>query len=151
MVKNTHIDTTCNLEANLRATKEGKMYDNWEPLEPSPPGHTSPKYPTPSGSGAQGSEKEALVGLDHFAKSLRWKLRGEEGYDLEDRREVGGSVDTFFYFESALAETSGRKGVESFLPFPSSESLGPPPFQNPKATLYRKLYIKSTTDVCRSS
>lgn len=76
MVKNTHIDTTCNLEANLRATKEGKMCDNWEPLEPSPPGHTSPKYPTTSGSGAQGSEKEALVGLDPFAKSLRWKLRG---------------------------------------------------------------------------
>lgn len=57
--------------------RKGKCVTTGSHWEPSPPGHTSPKYPMPSGSGAQGSEKEAIMGLDHFAKSLRWKLRGK--------------------------------------------------------------------------
>lgn len=59
---------------------------------------------------------------------------------------VGGkwSIDTFLYFESALAKTSGRKGVGSFPPFPPSESLGPLPFRTQELYHIKKyiLWIK---------
>lgn len=56
-----------------------------------------------------------------------------------DKWRVGGGIDTFC-FEFALAKTSGRKGVGSFLPLSSSESLGLS-FQNLNITFYHNTYI----------
>ena len=55
--------------------------------------------------------------------------------------EVGGSIDTFFYFESALTKESSRKGVGCFLPFFPFWIIWPPSFQNPETILYQKIYI----------
>ena len=64
-----------------------KARKHLEELPPNPhPGHTSLKFPMPSGSSAKGSGKETVVVLDHFAKRLRsgcgqsedlWKPRGK--------------------------------------------------------------------------